>query len=251
MAVNNNGNRVDTSGNVAVDFVWGGMLPMQPNDERADSQTAVASYDQVTSPPSDINARVGDKGWTAVGTFKSGRLDFTKGNHAVVEADYAGFPGFTGNNDGAYINKVAFVSVPSVLGFTTALAVDALKDSGLTVATATAATNTTKVLTTVDRPAGSKNLVFTITSLAGAYPVGSKIAVSNFSGGDAVLNGTYTVTAAGVSTVTVQTTETTAVALSGKTAAVAGVSGTIKSQDTAAGADSVDAGASVTITPFA
>ena len=40
MAVNNDGNLVDTSGNVAVDFVWGN-FPMQPNDDRTDG-TAVS-----------------------------------------------------------------------------------------------------------------------------------------------------------------------------------------------------------------
>jgi hypothetical protein len=36
MAVNNNGNLLDSSSNVAVDFVWGN-VPMQPNDDRAAS----------------------------------------------------------------------------------------------------------------------------------------------------------------------------------------------------------------------
>ena len=38
---NNVGNRTDSAGNVAPDFVWGN-FPMQPNDERTDG-TAVAT----------------------------------------------------------------------------------------------------------------------------------------------------------------------------------------------------------------
>jgi hypothetical protein len=36
MAVNNNGNLLDTAGEVAIDFVWGNM-PKQPNDARANT----------------------------------------------------------------------------------------------------------------------------------------------------------------------------------------------------------------------
>ena len=38
MAVNNNGNLLDTAGEVAIDFVWGN-FPIQPNDARPNTAT--------------------------------------------------------------------------------------------------------------------------------------------------------------------------------------------------------------------
>jgi hypothetical protein len=243
MAVNNNGHLVATDGSVAVDFVWGN-FPMQPNDERGDSATAVEVSIQAANAAQD-------KSWGAVKKYQSGRLDFTKGNHDMAEAAYAGFPAFTGNNDGAYTAGAVYVAVANVLGLTTALATDALKDSGLVVTAAAAATNAAKSVTAIARTAGSKNLVFTATGAGAAYAVGTKVTVSNFSGGDAFLNGTYTVTANATDSFTVQTTETTVVALTGKSGAVIGVAGTIKAQSTAAGAGNIAAGAAITITPWA
>jgi hypothetical protein len=78
------------------------------------------------------------------------------------------------------------------------------------------------------------------------------VVVSNFSGGDAFLNGTYAVVDNGTNTFTVATpADTSAVSLSGKSGAVVGLVGTIKSQSIAAGASSISAGAAITITPWA
>ena len=318
MATNNEGNLLDSSGNVFVDYVWGN-FPAQPNDVRlaSPSQTVTVGGSQNVS-------------WTNYGTINSGYLDYTKDSHAIIEAGWAGFPAFTAatgkynitqvtgdgttvryeamnwlntgdvvditgcnsfnltsatvalatrdyftvtnsttgsliniNNgiaqrsdaltaaDGAYVAGVAYVKVPSVLGLTTALAQDALADVELTVTTASAATNTAKTVTDINRTSGSTNLVFTASGAGAAYGVGTKVTVSGFSNSDAFLNGTYTVTANATNTFTVVTTATDAVALTGKSGSVVGVTGTIKTQSVAAGAASIAPAAAITITPWA
>ena len=248
MATNNNGNLLDSAGNVFVDFVWGN-FPMQPNDER----TTTADY---TAAPSTVVSAAnasGDYGWGAWTVYPSSRLNPTLSNHAVVEAAYAGFPAFA-SGDGAYISGTAYIQVPSVLGLTTANAIDALRDAGYesaNITTATAATNTAKTVTAVSRTSGSTTIVFTASGAGAAYGVGTKVTVSAFTGGDAALNGTYTVTANATNTFSVVGTATTALALTAQTGSVVGVTGTIKTQSTAAGAGSVASTATITVTPWA
>jgi hypothetical protein len=153
-------------------------------------------------------------------------------------------------NDGAYISGVDYVVVPSVLGFTTASAVDALTDAELVVTTASAATNTASTITAVARTGTSA----TITSAgAGAkYPVGTKITVASLVSPNTDLNGTWTVTANATNTVSFTTTTSGTLSTSSlSVAGLTGTSGTIKTQSRAAGASSVAAGAAITITPFA
>ena len=321
MAVNNDGNLVDTSGNVAVDFVWGN-FPMQPNDDRTDG-TAVS----VVASNADQN-----KSWTGYSVYPSARLNAAYDSHAIAEAEWANYPSFiaaepnyivsavSGNgttvtytcqnyyNGGETVNitgltanaynlssatiasanktsftvtnsanaglitgqygkvqsttaltaadgaGIAYINVPSVLGKTTALALDALLDAGYeaaSITTASAATNTAKTVTDINRTSGSTNLVFTASGAGAAYGVGTKVTVSGFSNSDAFLNGTYTVTANATNTFTVVTTATDAVALTGKSGSVVGVTGTIKTQSTAAYAASVATTATITITPWA
>jgi len=83
MAVNNNGNLLDTSGNVAVDFVWGN-FPMQPNDDRTDG-TAV---EVVASNASE------NKSWTGYSVYPSARLNASYDSHAIAEAEWANYPSF-------------------------------------------------------------------------------------------------------------------------------------------------------------
>jgi hypothetical protein len=83
MATNNNGNLLDSSGNLFVDFVWGN-FPMQPNDDRTDG-TAV----EVVANNATYN-----KQWTGYSVYPSARLNPALANHAFAEADWAGFPAF-------------------------------------------------------------------------------------------------------------------------------------------------------------
>ena len=320
MATNNNGNLLDSSGNVFVDFVWGN-FPMQPNDDRTDG-TAVEVV---------ANNASGNYSWTGHSVYPSARLNAALDSHAIAEADWAGYPAFvaaagnyivtavsgdgttvsytsqnqlavgdvvniTGLTASAYnlssatvatANKlgftvtnaanaglitgqygkvqsttaltaadgagIAYINVPSVVGLTTAIALDILKDAGYeaaSITTATAATNAASTITAVSRTGTTATI--TSTGAGAKYPVGTKITVASLVSPDTALNGTWTVTA--VATNTVSFTTTTSGALSTGSLSVAGltgVAGTLKSQSVAAGTGSVATTATITITPFA
>ncbi len=244
MATNNNGNLLDSAGNVFVDFAWGN-FPMQPNDER----TSTADY--TTAPSTAVVAANASQnyGWSGYTVYPSSRLNPTLSFHDMAEAKYAGFPDYT-TGDGAYVSGTAYISVPDVLGLTTALAIDALRDAGYEAAnitTATAATNAAGVVTAAARTAGSTTI--TLTDSSHGFVAGNKVTIS---GVDASVNGTYTVVSvADANTFTVTGTATTVLALSAITGAVVAVAGTIKSQSTAAGANSILTSATITVTPWA
>jgi len=242
MATNNAGNLIDSSGNVAVDYVWGN-FPAQPNDERADgTPTITATADAAQN-----------KQWTSYSTIASARLNPALGNHADIETDWSGFPSFTANSVGKKSGGVYYIQVPNVLGLTTALALDALKDAGYEAAnitTATAATNAASTITAVARTGTTATI--TSTGAGAKYPVGTKITVASLVSPDTALNGTWTVTA--VATNTVSFTTTTSGTLSTGSLSVAGltgVAGTIKTQSTAANANTISTAATITVTPFA
>jgi hypothetical protein len=216
MAVNNNGNLLDSAGEVAIDFVWGN-FPIQPNDARPDTA----------------------------------RLDPALDNHIIALSGWNGFPLYNPNTTGEDVaGPTDYVLVPSVLGLTTALATDAMKDASLVPTTATAATNAASTITAVSRTGTTATI--TSTGAGAKYPVGTKITVADLVSPDTALNGTFTVTA--VATDTVSYTTTTSGALSTAELTVAGltgVAGTIKTQSIAAGANEIAPAAAVTITPFA
>lgn len=94
--LNADGHSVDTKGNPQTDFVWGN-IPPQGNDQR------------------------------------STVLDFSKGNHEVIEEAWNGFPSYAPNTTGVKIGSVDYVVVPNVIGAKTADASKALTDAGLVV----------------------------------------------------------------------------------------------------------------------
>ena len=148
---------------------------------------------------------------------------------------------------------IAYINVPSVIGNTTAVALDTLKDAGYeaaSITTATAATNAASTITAVSRTGTTATIT---SSGAGAkYPVGTKITVASLVSPDTALNGTWTVTAVATNTVSFTTTTSGALSTTGlSVAGLTGVAGTIKTQSTAAGASSVATDATITITPFA
>jgi hypothetical protein len=73
----------DSSGQQAVDFVWGN-FPMQPNDDRAAAVT-----------PANIGGSTGDYSWAATTRVAADRLDAALDNHANAEAGWSGYPAFT------------------------------------------------------------------------------------------------------------------------------------------------------------
>ena len=214
MAVNNNGNLLDSAGEVAIDFVWGNM-PIQPNDARPDTA--------------------------------SGRLDPEADNHIIALSGWGGYPQFTANSAGEdVVGATDYVLVPSVLGLTTALATDAMKDASLVPTTATAATNAAGSITDIDRTAGSTTVRLTGTGFTAAYPVGTKITVAS----TGTVDGTWTVTA-NESTDKIFFVSNASTVLTSGTGSIVGVEGTIKTQSVAAGANNTAPGAAVTITPWA
>jgi hypothetical protein len=312
----------DTSGQQAVDFVWGN-FPMQPNDDRAAAVT-----------PANFSANSsGDYAWSATTRVAADRLDAALSNHAVAEAGWAGYPAYTpgsGNfiitavsGDGTTVtytsqNKLAvgdsvnitglsagaynlsaatvatanalsftvtnaanaglitgqygkvqrtdaltagdgagigYINVPSVLGDTTALALDELKDAGYEAAnitTASAATNTATQPTGINVTTTTAATV-TIAGGTSTWPVGTKVTITAGTGIPTALVGTWTVTGGSGSTLVI--------AGSGWTVANTGAitpgtqlkatAGTIKTQSTAAAAASVATTATITITPWA
>jgi hypothetical protein len=150
---------------------------------------------------------------------------------------------------------IGYINVPAVVGNTTAVALDTLKDAGYEAAnitTATAATNAAISVTAAARTAGSTTATLTATGAGAAFPVGTKITVASLADTGAPLNGTYTVTANATNTVSFVSSASTVLALTGLSAGtVVGVAGTIKSQSVAAGTASVASTATITVTPFA
>ena len=328
--VNNNGNATDSAGNVKVDFVWG-TRPMQPNDVRTDG-TPVAVVGVDASQNYD---------WAGYSTYPSARLDAALDNHAMAEAEWAGFPAYipaagsymvtaasgngttvtytsqnklavgdvvnitgltasaynltsatvvyadalkfrvtnaanAGEITAQYYGKVeptnaltaydgagmGFIVVPSVLGDTTALALDELKDAGYEAAnitTAAAATNTRTDITAFNATSATV-AVITATDANTNYPVGTKVTVvAGTPAGEDPVNlpayalGTWTVTASASNQITVSGSGFTVANTTGinATATLAGTAGTIRVQSTAAGAASVTTTATITITPWA
>ena len=220
MATNNNGNLLDTAGEVAIDFVWGNM-PMQPNDVRPNAVSAVGT---------------------------PGRLDPTLDSHIIALSGWNGFPQYSPDTEGEdVLGTTDYVLVPSVLGLTTALATDAMKDATLVPTTATAATNAAKTVTAVTRAEGGLAVV-TASGAGAAYAIGTKVTIAST---HATVNGTYVVVDKATNSVTVATTDTSALTLTGLTGTIVGVEGTIKTQSVAAGQNSVVPGTAVTITPWA
>jgi hypothetical protein len=229
MAVNNNGNLLDTAGQVAIDFVYGN-FPIQPNDDRPDAASATLS--------------------TTVAARVAGRLTPTIGDHINALSGWNGYPLYTPNTTGEDVaGSVDYILVPSVIGLTTALATDAMKDATLVPTTAAAASNVGKTITAASRTAGSA--VISITAASHGFVAGNKVTVSDVSGGDGV-NGVWTVLAVTNANVfTVTGTATTVQALTSLAGVVSGVAGTIKTQSVAAGGATIAIGQAVTITPWA
>jgi hypothetical protein len=201
---------------------------MQPNDVRPDNAGATLS--------------------TTVTTRVAGRLDPEADGHSIALAGWNGYPQYTPNSVGKDVagDAVDYVLVPDVLGLTTALATDAMKDASLVPTTATAATNSAGSITDIDRTAGSTTVELTGVGFTAAYPVGTKITVSS----TGTVDGTWTVTG-NTSTNKIRFTSTASTVLTTGTGSIVGVAGTIKSQSIAAGAATTAIGAAVTITPWA
>jgi len=158
------------------------------------------------------------------------------------------------DSDGSFVGGTAYVTVPTVLGLTTANAQALLADVELVATTASAATNTPISITAAARTASSATATVTATGAGAAFPVGTKITIAGLADATTTeLNGTWTVTASATNTVSFVSNGTTAIAVASPTGTptVKGTSATIKTQSIAAGTASTAAGAAITITPWA
>lgn len=217
MATNENGNLLDTAGNVAVDFVWGN-LPLQPNDVREESG--------------------------------GGLLAPTLDNHSIAYEGWSGYPLYTPNTYGA--EGAGYIVVRSVIGETVTNATDILEDAGLVVTVGTAATNAAKSITRINVTSTTVAVVYT-SSASTAYPVGTKVTIGAGTGIPTALVGTWTVTSANGTTITIAGTGWTVADTGSITpaASLTGVAGTVKTQSVAAGADNIAVGAAITIVAYA
>jgi len=152
--------------------------------------------------------------------------------------------------------------VPNVLGATTAVALDALKDAGYEAAnitTATAATNTRTNVTRFNATSATVAVVYA-TNAHTNYPTGTKVTlVAGTPAGESPVNlpayalGTWTVTgSAGAGQITVSGSGFTIADTTGvnATGTLGGANGTIRVQSTAGGATAATT-ATITITPWA
>jgi hypothetical protein len=235
MATNNNGHLVDDKGNVVVDFVWGN-FPLQPNDDRVEPNL----------------------------------LDYTLDNHIIADAAYNGYPLYIPNTRGADTSLVVdYIKVPSVLGKTTALAIDALEDAGFTTKAGVSAgvitsnTGTTaKSLTRINATSATVAVVY-LANANTLFTVGSKIKIgagtpagSNPVNVPAALINTTTgweVTASDATTVTIKGTGFSVADTTGinATGTVTGASGTVTYQSIVADTASIAPGTAITITAWA
>jgi hypothetical protein len=224
MATNENGNLLDSSGNVAVEFVWGN-IPMQPNDEREENG----------------------------GSLLNPALD----NHSIAYEGWNGYPLYTPNTAGA--EGAGYIVVASVIGQTSANARDILEDAGLVVTDDTAVTNAKKDITRFNATSATVAVVYTSTAST-AYPVGTKVVIAaGTPAGSSPVNlpayaaGTWTVTAATSTTITIAGSGFTVADTTGvnATGTINGLAGTVKTQTVAAGANEVEVGDAITIAAYA
>ena len=158
---------------------------------------------------------------------------------------------------------IGYIVVPSVIGNTTAVALDTLKDAGYEAAnitTATAATNTRTDVTRFNATSATVAVIYA-TSAHTNYPTGTKVTlVAGTPAGSSPVNlpsyalGTWTVTgSAGAGQITVSGSGFTVADTTGvnATGTLGGANGTIKTQSTAANAAGVATTATITITPWA
>jgi hypothetical protein len=157
--------------------------------------------------------------------------------------------------DGAYVSGVAYIDVPSVLGLTTALGLDSLKDAGFATANIT---NTTGATNTATQPTqinvtSTTAATVTVSGGTGTWAVGTKVTIATGTGIPAALVGTWTVTGGSGTTLVIAGSGWT-VADSGAITPgtkLTGASGTVKSQSIAAGTASTALSATVTMTSWA
>jgi hypothetical protein len=184
-------------------------------------------------------------------------LDFTVTNAAnagLITGQYGKVQSTTALTafDGA---GIGYINVPSVLGDTTAVALDELKDAGYETANITTAAGATNTATQPTQINVTTTTAATVTVSGGTstWPVGTKVTIAAGTGIPTALVGTWTVTGGSGSTLVIAGSGWTVADTGAITPGtrLTGTAGTIKTQSTAAAAASVLTTATITITPWA
>jgi hypothetical protein len=174
-------------------------------------------------------------------------------SHIIALSGWNGFPQYAPNTAGEDVaGPTDYVLVPSVLGLTTALAVDAMKDASLTVTTAAGATNTATQPTQVNVSTPSVAAI-TVAGGTNTWPVGTKVTIAAGTGIPTAVVGTWTVTSGNSGTLVIAGSGWTVANTGAITPGtqLTGAAGTIKTQSIAAGANNIAPAAAVTVTPWA
>ena len=145
------------------------------------------------------------------------------------------------------------ILVPSVLGLTTALALDALQDRGFVLANITSNTGTTAKQPTRITVTTTTAATVYLTNANTLFSVGASVTIGSGTGVPAALVGTWTVTAADSTTLTIKGTGWTVADTSTITpgTVLSGATGTVTYQTPVANAASIAYGSSATITAWA
>jgi len=150
---------------------------------------------------------------------------------------------------------IGYIVVPSVLGETTALALDELRDAGYELANITTAAGATNTATQPTQINVTTTTAATVTVSGGttSWPVGTKVTIAAGTGIPAALVGTWSVTGGSGSTLVIAGSGWTVADTGAITPGtrLTGTTGTIRTQSVAAGTASVLSTATITITPWA
>jgi hypothetical protein len=101
---NNAGHATDSAGNLVVDYVWGGMAPLQPNDERRGSVTNIGGSDYDRQWAATTQVASGNLAYGAIATTFANGLTFNvpSDNHVRAESGWASYPSFASTNQAVF-----------------------------------------------------------------------------------------------------------------------------------------------------
>jgi hypothetical protein len=102
---NNDGHATDSAGNLVVDYVWGGMNPLQPNDERRGSVSNIGGSDYDHQWAATTQVASTNLSYGPISTTFANGLTFNvpADNHTRAESGWASYPSFANTHSAAYI----------------------------------------------------------------------------------------------------------------------------------------------------
>ena len=124
---NNDGHATDSAGNLVIDYVWGGQLPLQPNDERRVTAVNIGGTNGSDAFATNVNGEMrgvpgkgADTYWAATTAVTGANLSYgpisaysgsnaianrnvPSDNHVRAESGWSGFPSFANTHSASYI----------------------------------------------------------------------------------------------------------------------------------------------------